>query len=341
MVSKIKPVGIKILLIFLSVFSVLFMIELYLHFCGSKFFLWQTNPCWVTQLDRELIYSLQPNKTGYFRQDEFIEQATTNSLGLRDKALDDYAKYDGRIIALGDSFTFGYGVDNGQTYPDFLASFFSADNKNTDVVNAGVHGYGSDQAYKFYKTRLFEKIQHDVLIFGINVNDIEDNISNPLYTIEDNRLKPVDPTRTWIYFLTDIYQKAPTWIQKSGIFHFILSRLKGRDLFSLLPKTDKKGLLEWSKKKIILEIKALKRLTREKGINLIVVTMPAKDTSEDPYAWLERDLTESGITILPVHKNPLWKEKAQFLFYQKDPHLNINGYRTLAGQIYMGLKNSQ
>tara|TARA_B100000959_G_C14983189_1_gene624409 strand:+ start:2486 stop:3520 length:1035 start_codon:yes stop_codon:yes gene_type:complete len=329
-------------LLFISTFIPLACVELGFYFYGEKFFLWQTNQSWITQLDEELVYSLQPNKIGHFKQDEFVEKSRINSFGLRDKEIDKYSKYDKRIIVLGDSFTYGYGVNNGQTYSDFLESFFfREDGKKIDVVNAGVHGYGTDQEYKLYKTRLYEKLRHDVLIIGINANDIDDNIGNPLYTIDNNLLKPLDATKTWIYFLTNVYQKSPGIIKRSYTFNFILSRLKNKDIFSLLPDLDKKGLIKWSKRKILLEIEDLKRMTKKKGIKFVVYTVPMKNTSPNAYDWLIKNKTtfsDSDILFLDIAKGPVWKEKKSELFFQKDPHLNKNGYFTLGWEIYYGIK---
>jgi hypothetical protein len=52
-----------------------------------------------------------------------------------------------RLIVSGDSFAFGFGVDNDHTWSQQLASLEG----NLEVVNMGQGGYGFDQAYLWYK----------------------------------------------------------------------------------------------------------------------------------------------------------------------------------------------
>ncbi|MFC6647060.1 arylesterase [Granulicella cerasi] len=49
---------------------------------------------------------------------------------------------DGRpvLVCFGDSITAGYGIDNGQTYPQYLQSLLDRDGYPYRVVNAGVSG---------------------------------------------------------------------------------------------------------------------------------------------------------------------------------------------------------
>lgn len=71
-----------------------------------------------------------------------------------------------RIICSGDSFTFGYGVDNEHTWCQLLTSL----NKRLEVVNMGQGGYGVDQAYLWYK-RDGTKLEHNIHIFAFITED--------------------------------------------------------------------------------------------------------------------------------------------------------------------------
>jgi hypothetical protein len=68
---------------------------------------------------------------------------SSNSKGVRGTREYAYEKPPGttRIVALGDSFTFGEDVEDGQTYAEQLAQNLPG----VEVVNLGVHGYGHDQ----------------------------------------------------------------------------------------------------------------------------------------------------------------------------------------------------
>ncbi len=66
-----------------------------------------------------------------------------------------------RIICSGDSFTFGYGVDNDHTWCQQLLTI----NDNLESINMGQGGYGIDQAYLWYK-RDGIKFDHNIHIFA-------------------------------------------------------------------------------------------------------------------------------------------------------------------------------
>jgi hypothetical protein len=87
-----------------------------------------------------------------------------------------------RIICSGDSFTFGFGVDNDYTWPQLLARHAP----NLETVNMGQGGYGADQAYLWYK-RDGAVLDHDIQIFAV--------ISPDLYRMQHARFngygKPV------------------------------------------------------------------------------------------------------------------------------------------------------
>ncbi len=75
------------------------------------------------------------------------KQVILNRNGLRDREIP-YTNPVGesRILSLGDSVTFGWGVDQGQTFSDHMESLLK---KRTDrqweVINAGVNGYNTEQ----------------------------------------------------------------------------------------------------------------------------------------------------------------------------------------------------
>jgi hypothetical protein len=74
----------------------------------------------VVERDAQLGYRLLPN----LKTDAYATLLETNSLGFRGKELRAESSNAGhRIVALGDSCTFGFGVtDNAHTYPAQLAA---------------------------------------------------------------------------------------------------------------------------------------------------------------------------------------------------------------------------
>ena len=108
---------------------------------------------------------------------ERIVHITTNSLGLRGPEL--AAKPAGvrRVLALGDSFTFGHAVEAAEAWPAVLEQLLNArGGPRWEVVNAGVGGYGTGQQLLLYD-ELESQVQPDVVVLGFAVvNDVLDNL---------------------------------------------------------------------------------------------------------------------------------------------------------------------
>jgi len=95
-----------------------------------------------------------------------------------------------RIICSGDSFTFGYGVDNDHTWPQLLATRAPT----LETVNMGQGGYGADQAYLWYK-RDGVPLDHDIQILAIILPDLYrmqhkafNGYGKPVLTLDNDRL---------------------------------------------------------------------------------------------------------------------------------------------------------
>ncbi len=76
-----------------------------------------------------------------------------------------------RVIALGNSSTFGWGVDDGATYPARLAAQLGAafPGRPIEVMNAGIPGFGSFQGKRILASEaLARSPDYVVLSFGFN-----------------------------------------------------------------------------------------------------------------------------------------------------------------------------
>jgi len=98
----------------------------------------------------------------------------TNALGLRggpvsaEKAADAY-----RILVIGDSFAFGFGVEDDEALPAQLAAQLSLARPGVEVINAGVPGWSADDYYLFLETRGFA-LEPDLVLLAPTENDLGD-----------------------------------------------------------------------------------------------------------------------------------------------------------------------
>jgi lysophospholipase L1-like esterase len=97
----------------------------------------------------------------------------TNSTGFRDSREFHRQRLPGtkRILVLGDSFTEGGCVNDGDRYTDLLS-----ESLDVEVYNFGLFGTGTDQQYLIYDeiARMYE---HDLVVVGVWVENIRRNIS--------------------------------------------------------------------------------------------------------------------------------------------------------------------
>jgi lysophospholipase L1-like esterase len=100
---------------------------------------------------------------------------TTNALGLRG-ALPARPKPPGvfRVLAIGDSTTFGWGVNDPETYPVLLEARLNAelgDGRRWEVVNGGVSGYDMKRATRLL-AYLAPRLEPDLVLVGLFWNDL-------------------------------------------------------------------------------------------------------------------------------------------------------------------------
>jgi lysophospholipase L1-like esterase len=292
---------------------------------------WQVQE--LFQLDDELIYSLRPDAERVAVHEEFTERAATNAVGLRDDPVRPRAEFDERIVVLGDSMIFGHGVDDHESFPNQLEAVLRESGRNVDVINAGIKGYGTDGYYKLWESRLAPlDLEPDLLIFAIYHNDLHDNIGQPLYSIENGALTPLDPTKNWIHFLGRIEQRTPEFIRNRILYGLVLSRFVGRDVYGVLPDLDEAGRVDWAARKAFLQIRDLARAGEREGFRVMVLGVPYRDGARGFYDWLA-PIAKRGVQVFDPSVDPVWSQEKERLFFPEDYHFTTAGNRLLAEKV--------
>jgi len=125
-----------------------------------------------------LIYELAPDK----HSNALSLPISTNSYGMRDdEPVISDTDHVHRIIAIGDSFTFGYGVRGEDSYPNVLEKMLNRENgaKKFEVLNLGLGGYSTQQEAIVlkYKGLMWDP---ELIIIGYVLNDPEIDPLQPL-----------------------------------------------------------------------------------------------------------------------------------------------------------------
>ncbi|HEX2054573.1 MAG TPA: GDSL-type esterase/lipase family protein [Actinomycetota bacterium] len=130
--------------------------------------------------DSTLGWTLEPNSTGTYVGPRpfpilFRTPIRINSLGLRGPEPTPVPEGGHRVVFLGDSQTAGFEVPEDRTFAHLAGEMLQERlGAPVQAINAGVRGYGTDQALLLFRQRLRE-LQPEVVIYDKVINDAEDN----------------------------------------------------------------------------------------------------------------------------------------------------------------------
>jgi len=287
---------------------------------------------------------------------------THNSLGNRGPEAA-FAKPAGvrRVVVMGDSQAWGYGVGDDETIPAQLARLLEqGGGARWEVLNLGVGGYGTDQAFLKYLVQ-GARYSPDVVVLTVFKNDPVENahtvywgVEKPRFYVEDGRLclGNVPPAR------------APGWpnnrlladrepslripgtqldLARSATARFFMRRewlpsLLARDDSGLAAVREQVGCIRNREAydgdgMEILErlVTELARITARQGARLVLVFVPRSKDVEDPslpayYDGAAAAFRAQGIPFVDLRQRlaaPAAGGVSSFL--PNDPHLSAAG----------------
>ena len=206
-----------------------------------------------------------------------------------------------RAICAGDSFTFGYGVDNSQTWCQLLA----AADPQLETVNMGQGGYGIDQAYLWYK-RDGVKLNHDIVLFAFITLDFQRmqqkqflGYGKPYFSMERGALTlqnvPVPQPNALLPWLNQ-RRNAVRELRSFQLLTRLLARGAGTQS---RPAPDESGPEDVADG-IFAE---LARVSREHHSVPVLVYLPFRTPEEDDLRWqshVEKVARERGMAFIDL-----------------------------------------
>ncbi len=101
-------------------------------------------------------------------------QINVNSLGLRGPDLAPKQEGEVRIIAFGDSITFGDYMDESETIPALIQKHLESSGKKVVVLNAALPGANASDEFHHY-LELAQAVQPDLVLVGSYLNDAQES----------------------------------------------------------------------------------------------------------------------------------------------------------------------
>jgi len=143
------------------------------------------------EFDPELGWRGIANRSGTIARAGSRVSVKQNSAGFRDIEHDPHSPNTSRLVLLGDSFSWGCGVEQNDVASARLRRLVP----DVEVYNLGVCGYGTDQSLLNFE-RWADEVQPAAVCYLFFANDLTDNRSRgnhgrakPFFTLADGRLR--------------------------------------------------------------------------------------------------------------------------------------------------------
>ena len=342
--------------LFLALVSTL--LTLFVFEMGARLFIPEWTPAagdrrfW--RHDESLGWRHRPRQRGIHSHRDFRVEVSINSRGLRDReypiARDPALR---RMLFLGDSFGWGFGVD----HEAMLSELLEARRPTWEIINASVSGYGTDQQLLWLQSD-GSAYQPDVVLVLFHPNDFLDNhrysrygYRKPLFVLEGDVLSltrvPV-PRRSprarldrWMYLHVYLY---PRFLELPDLVAETLegwrepadqplppeqstprapaSPERPRSLRHLTRESEHMRVTHALLRELTAEVESM-------GARLVVVSVRMVPHLREHLGEM---LDELGVDHLPLDRAFATSLRAE-LHFAHDPHWNPAGHRAAADAV--------
>lgn len=152
-------------------------------------------------------FLMKPNVKVNLESSEYAIEIATNSLGLRDDEPDPAA--DRKILILGDSFVFGYGVDHRKSFAYvFEQGLKRRFGERYEVINGGHTGYDTRRELELFRS-LLPRLSPSAAIVTFFINDPLSNSGEFFFLAGANQHLSPSADR-WPFDVTDLCHELST-----------------------------------------------------------------------------------------------------------------------------------
>jgi lysophospholipase L1-like esterase len=222
-----------------------------------------------------------------------------------------------RILMLGDSLTFGWGVPGDKTYAKRLEDMLRAAGHDAEVLNTGVGNYNTDMEVAWFFERGV-KFNPQYVVLNYFINDAE---PTPRYRTS----LLAERSRAYVYFASRLDAAA----RQAGVG----SRTDWQSYYAGL-YSDAEGL-----RRVGAAIERLARYCRSQGIHLLVANYPElREPRDYPFLYvnaaLERLAAEARLPYLDLLPAVRDMRPESLWVTRPDPHPSVAAHEAFARELY-------
>jgi lysophospholipase L1-like esterase len=235
---------------------------------------------YTTTDDPRRPYALRAGESGLVAHSKSVR---VNSLGMREEEVRvDGSEGGRRILVLGDSIVFGWGLDEAETFSVQLEQELRARGRPARVLNGGTAGYNTLSELATLEA-LAPTLDPELIILGVSLND---------FTVTP-RLNPQG------YLSTSESDDALGWLERSSelyvLWRWFLSSGQVASLFSKPADDDGRKLLEYFEKRAIAEREKFYQNPQGDGLERIVGSL------QRIRAYALQHRIEFVVVVFPEH----------------------------------------
>jgi SGNH hydrolase-like domain, acetyltransferase AlgX len=359
--KEVRELGFRAVTIFLVVIGVLGTGELLLRFeqhrrMGKNVY----EPPNLFRYDAELGWALTPNWQGTHRQREFQVQYTIDELGFRADAQQVSGRSGKRHVFVGDSFTFGLGVNDSETFVHIL----NGGGETNTYLNCAVPGFSTDQELLL--------VERDILNLRPDVVDLVVYLGNDLF---DNELPvPLQAARAKPYAELGptglVFKNIPVPLTTSSIAEARMNlarvvlgddycrnsvrwrlentsavlQLLGEKVFPVRMKREELDARFARPRELFFAIvERTRKASEDKGATLNLILLPGRSFVEEPRTisaqfqdclreQIVNEARKLGYKVIDLASalRVAHQESHGKYFFPNDGHLNPDGHRIVA-----------
>ena len=345
-----RSVLINLSLLLLSTLLALILSEIALRLMGL-------DPLYVSperdrfwKYDALLGWVHEPGQAGIFETPQFRTAVRINEKGLRDRGHSYERQNDiERILVLGDSFAWGYGVEESERFSQLLE-----ESLGVEVINAGVSGYSTDQELLWYRNEGI-KYETDLVILVLAGNDVGDNdreivstiYYKPRFVLEEDQLiakgYPVPKTSFQGRVIYSLSQRSALAYFLSQRYFDLVSLYSKIKVNSDQPNLPGSGVSTKSEpfKLTIALLDEMKKTAESRNAKFMIVATDRwwDSAARETYKDFINALQDEGFLVLDVESMPGFDPEVMVI--PNDGHWNQVGHKFVAEKIKVLIESSQ